>query len=434
MKSAESPAASVATEAEGLRLHLSGRSSSGYKHVYRQVHKFQAFLNGEHLGMYRTAVEAAVVVARRLQKGNGGERSQRKRLASGSGAPKKRARNGSEDITYADVVEGEDGDAFPWESDKDEAEEEADEVPDEQQEAVVEQAEGLRLHLSQKSSTGYKGVCRALGCTRESYQARGPAVAGQQPHLGYFRTAVKGAVAYARHVQQMEDDEDEDEDEDVAEVAEQEPSSGKRPNRPATDEPGAQRPCARPRQPQVHVEVVDVDEERGQDHARRKQRRLDETPGGGSWEEQLYVVEQILARRQGPEGGGREYLVSWHGYDSSWNTWEPAANIRAPKLIAAFERRQAALDAPPPSKRRPAALAAAGASSSGGSGGISLAKKEGKAMVGVRVRVWWEYDAKWFAGTVRRLPTRSPGNPLTVGRFAVLSSSPRGPSPPPSSP
>ena len=135
-----------------------------------------------------------------------------------------------------------------------------------------------------------------------------------------------------------------------------------------------------------------------------------------------------------PEGGGREYLVSWNGYDSSWNTWEPAANIRAPKLIAAFERRQAALDAPPPSKRRPAALAAAGASSSGGSGGISLAKKEGKAMVGVRVRVWWEYDAKWFAGTARRLPTRSPGNPLTVGRFAVLSSSPRGPSPPPSSP
>ena len=192
--------------------------------------------------------------------------------------------------------------------------------------------------------------------------------------------------------------------------------------------------ASRKRRAPEAVQPLQLAVERGQDHARRKQRRLDETPGGGSWEEQLYVVEQILARRQGPEGGGREYLVSWHGYDSSWNTWEPAANIRAPKLIAAFERRQSALDAPPPSKRRPAALAAAGASSSGGSGGISLAKKEGKAMVGVRVRVWWEYDAKWFAGTVRRLPTRSPGNPLTVGRFAVLSSSPRGPSPPPSSP
>ena len=33
--------------------------------------------------------------------------------------------------------------------------------------------------------------------------------------------------------------------------AEQEPSSGKRPNRPATDEPAAQRPCTRPQQPQV---------------------------------------------------------------------------------------------------------------------------------------------------------------------------------------
>ena len=74
-------------------------------------------------------------------------------------------------------------------------------------------------------------------------------------------------------------------------------------------------------------------------------------------DEEEYVTERIL--EETGKGGKLKYLVKWQGYDEE--TWEPAANIRAPKLIAAFERRQAALDAhpavpvgqPPPVPRGP---------------------------------------------------------------------------------
>ncbi|EOD08643.1 hypothetical protein EMIHUDRAFT_217386 [Emiliania huxleyi CCMP1516] len=60
------------------------------------------------------------------------------------------------------------------------------------------EAEGLRLHLSSTSATGYKGVSRDEGRFRAIRE-----VDGRRVSLGCFATAVEAAVAYARPVQQQ---------------------------------------------------------------------------------------------------------------------------------------------------------------------------------------------------------------------------------------
>ena len=64
-------------------------------------------------------------------------------------------------------------------------------------EQEVAEAEGLRLHLSSGSVTGYKGVCKDRG----RFQAR-HWMDGSLAHLGNFYTAAEAAVAYARAVGQ----------------------------------------------------------------------------------------------------------------------------------------------------------------------------------------------------------------------------------------
>jgi len=61
--------------------------------------------------------------------------------------------------------------------------------------AAIAEAEGLQLHLSSSSSSGYKGV-REVAPGR--FQAR-LCVGGVNVSCGYFGTAVAAAVAYARH-------------------------------------------------------------------------------------------------------------------------------------------------------------------------------------------------------------------------------------------
>ena len=60
---------------------------------------------------------------------------------------------------------------------------------------VVAVAEGLRLHLSSSSITGYKGVCDRSGRFDAQHW-----VGGRNVKLGRFDTAVEAAVAYARAV------------------------------------------------------------------------------------------------------------------------------------------------------------------------------------------------------------------------------------------
>ena len=61
-RAAEAP---LATEAEGLRLHLSSNSITGYKGVFNQASgRFIATRKHKYLGAFDTAVEAAVAYAR----------------------------------------------------------------------------------------------------------------------------------------------------------------------------------------------------------------------------------------------------------------------------------------------------------------------------------------------------------------------------------
>ena len=60
---------------------------------------------------------------------------------------------------------------------------------------MVEEAEGLRLHLSSKSSTGYKCVAYMRNSKSKPYH-----LAPCTGVHGTFATAVEAAVCYARHV------------------------------------------------------------------------------------------------------------------------------------------------------------------------------------------------------------------------------------------
>ena len=60
-------------------------------------------------------------------------------------------------------------------------------------EAVVEEAEGWRLHLSSSTPSGYKNVLTAQGCFRAQITRN-----GKHQYLGTFGTAVEAAVVYAR--------------------------------------------------------------------------------------------------------------------------------------------------------------------------------------------------------------------------------------------
>ena len=68
-------------------------------------------------------------------------------------------------------------------------------------EGVVQEAEGLKLHLSARSASGYLGIIHLPGKAKP-FRAL---VQGTCPvHLGYFASAVEAAVCYARHVQQRQ--------------------------------------------------------------------------------------------------------------------------------------------------------------------------------------------------------------------------------------
>ncbi|EOD16372.1 hypothetical protein EMIHUDRAFT_451545 [Emiliania huxleyi CCMP1516] len=197
--------APLAAEAEGLRLHLSSNNTTGYKGVFRQSksHRFEAkrrvgksggarklktdgksstgylgvfrredcgrlkfvaqvSLHDGHrmrltyLGVFPTAVKAAVAVAKAKLRSSSGGPSAAVQVGPVPTAPPRRA-------------------------------------------PLVAEAEGLRLHVSSRNNntTGYNGVVKD-GSRFKAQDRRG----GKAVSLGTFDTAVEAAVAYARAVGQ----------------------------------------------------------------------------------------------------------------------------------------------------------------------------------------------------------------------------------------
>ena len=160
------PTQSLVTEAQGLKLHLSsrGNNTTGYRGVSFEPDRnvFRAMIGKARLGTFKTAVEAAVAVARHLQE--------------------------KEEQGMVGVEEDED--------------EDEDEEDEEEEVELVTEAEGLELHLSSRSRTGYLHVTVDGSRFRANVNGK---------HLGSFATVVESAVAVARHLQEEEGEEEEEE-------------------------------------------------------------------------------------------------------------------------------------------------------------------------------------------------------------------------------
>ena len=198
------------TEVDGLQLHLSAANPTGYRGLrMKPSGKFEANHGSSqerYIGLFDTAVEAAVAYARHVQSLARDEPT----------APVDAAASSAVDVPTAFCAACGDG--------EDEAGNEIllcdgdgcdacyhlqcltpplAAIPEgewlcpacaasPEQERPTE-AEGLRLHMSDRSSTGYRGVYQDGG--RFAAQM---CVEGKNVRLGNFATAVEAAVAYAR--------------------------------------------------------------------------------------------------------------------------------------------------------------------------------------------------------------------------------------------
>ena len=98
------------------------------------------------------------------------------------------------------------------------------EVVMEEAAVVVEEAQGLKLHLSSRSSTGYKGVTQPKGSRKFRCVLSAD---GKSHFLGNHDTAIEAAVAYAKRAgppkdadaeaEEVEEEEEEEEEEDEEE-------------------------------------------------------------------------------------------------------------------------------------------------------------------------------------------------------------------------
>ena len=165
----------------------------------------------------------------------------------------------------------------------------------------LDTAEGLRLHLSSTSSSGYKCVYYApQNSATKPYHVRGRAL-GRYIYLGQFATAVEAAVCYARQMQQ-----------------EQETTS------------------ATPRQG-----LEDVTAPAGDMHLGRFVRLSLKVGEGGSVRAELLMLEEELALEQSEgctEGSGYKGVhVVQVGYTTCYEARLQCAGMLAGKYIGRFD-------------------------------------------------------------------------------------------------
>ena len=209
-------AAVVVKEADGFKLHLSSRSTTGYLGVRPCGDVFQARRQScapakrVSLGTFDTAVEAAVAYAKRMAadaaEGEEGEQvdgykllhsrnsttgflgvsRQNDRFRAEINRSHGRISLGRFDTAVeAAVAVAKHVMAVGGEGEVEEVEE---------AEEVVMGADGFKLHLSRKSCTGYRGVYPQNGRFVAKYQS-----GGKRIQIGTFDTAEEAAVAYAEH-------------------------------------------------------------------------------------------------------------------------------------------------------------------------------------------------------------------------------------------
>ena len=202
---AEAAEAGVVSQAEGMTLRLSARTSTGYTGVVRypdpdRTKPFRAEVkphNGRRvsLGTFVTAVEAAVAYAKHAA-GPESESPEQTGIVTGSEAEGMTLyRSARNSISYSRVKRH----STPNLTKPFGAETEAAEVE------VVSEAEGMQLHLSAKNSTGYKGVKRHILNGAKPYGAE-ICRNSRCYSLGYFGTAVEAAIAYAKDAESSVED------------------------------------------------------------------------------------------------------------------------------------------------------------------------------------------------------------------------------------
>jgi len=176
LSAGRSSASLVITESDGMSLHLSAKSSTGYAGVSDKTGRKRSKpfeVKGpkdRYLGAFDSAVEGAVCYAKFMQSGASDVAQALMGLDAEPSLPPT-----DEDTGPADSSNGQ----------------------------LVAEAEGMALHLSSKSSTGYAGVYHKKGSRTKPYRVFSPREENRKRQLlGYFSTAVEAAVCYARFVQQ----------------------------------------------------------------------------------------------------------------------------------------------------------------------------------------------------------------------------------------
>jgi hypothetical protein len=166
------------TEYQGVKLILSDKSGTGYKGVcLRPGDRYTVTWDGRSHGAYSTAIDAAVRYAEL-------ERGRIEAEALGGDSHGGKGRDGKSGKTDANGLPPGSRVKFGPEGN-----------------GLATEVDGLVLHLSPSSQTGYKGVGKQNSGPGKQFQAH----LGHGPgsSLGYFATAVEAAIAYAKRVQQI---------------------------------------------------------------------------------------------------------------------------------------------------------------------------------------------------------------------------------------